>query len=196
MALAGIHFPNCALPRTPTKPHKRKARKDPQRMCDVLQLQPAGAFLRQAYDRQPAVRPHSDPIAVVGSCTDIDEALRLRPECDEEDALHPAAACHTDEPEDFLASIRRGLDELEAEASDDDDDDEDSEDEGCYYQASKENTYYSPDQKLPGGFQLDDALDLSDTSTASSSQLAPWAPHDSESEAEDDKDDLIFQLEM
>ncbi|KAG1701879.1 hypothetical protein DVH05_010370 [Phytophthora capsici] len=156
-------------------------------MCDVLQLQPAGAFLRQAYNLQPPVRPHSDPIAVVGSCTDIDEALRLRSPYDED-----AADSQQDESEDFLASIRRGIDELAAEDSDDSDDD--SDDEGYYYQASKENTYYSPDQKLPGGFLQDDSPDLSDTSTASSCQLAPWTHH--ESEDEKDTDDLIFQLEM
>ncbi|POM64573.1 Hypothetical protein PHPALM_19878 [Phytophthora palmivora] len=151
-------------------------------MCDVLQLQPAGAFLRQAY----TLRPHSNPIAVVGSCTDIDEALRL------EDASYETETPNQDEPEDFLTSIRRGLDELEAEASDDEDDD--SDDEGYYYQA-KENTYYSPDQKLPMTF-LDDDFDLSDTSTASSSQLAPWAHQEDESDSDDDQEDLIFQLEM
>ncbi|KUF90729.1 hypothetical protein AM587_10016320 [Phytophthora nicotianae] len=116
-------------------------------MCDVLQLQPAGAFLRQAYNLQPLRLP-SNPIAVVGSCTDIDEALRLE---DNQDAA------------------------------------------GYYYQASKENTYYSPDQKLPGGFLLDDALDLSDTSTASSS-LVPWAQQESDDES--DMEELIFQLDM
>ncbi|KAH7472284.1 uncharacterized protein KRP23_9279 [Phytophthora ramorum] len=156
-------------------------------MCDVLQLQPAGALLRQTQ----SLRRLSDPIAVVGSCTDIDQALRL--ECDEE-ALNPAVQMEQEEPEDFLASIRRGLEELEVEEEEEDSDDEDSDDEGGYYQASKDNTYYSPDQKLPGDFLLDDALDLSDTSTASSSQLSPWTPDDDVEEEE--QEDLIFQLEM
>ncbi|KAL3662353.1 hypothetical protein V7S43_012680 [Phytophthora oleae] len=166
-------------------------------MCDVLQLQPAGAFLHQAYNLQPSVHPHSDPIAVVGSCTDIDEALCLRPAYDEDDAVDSRMDVpnQQDEPEDFLTSIRRGIDELATEDSDEDEDsDDDCDDEGYYYQASKENTYYSPDQKLPGGFLQDDGLDLSDTSTASSSQLAPWTHQ--ESEDEKDTDDLIFQLEM
>ncbi|EEY70344.1 cleavage induced conserved hypothetical protein [Phytophthora infestans T30-4] len=165
-------------------------------MCDVLQLQPAGAFLRQAYNLQP-LRLHSDPIAVVGSCTDIDEALRLPDYEDEAATLYSASSCQmkaSKEPEDFLTSIRRGLDELEAE-EDDDDSDDDSDDEGYYYQANKENTYYSPDQKLPGGFLLDDTLDLSDTSTASSS-LMPWAHQESDDENDDDMEELIFQLEM
>ncbi|KAK1931321.1 hypothetical protein P3T76_013077 [Phytophthora citrophthora] len=164
-------------------------------MCDVLQLQPAGAFLRQAYNLQTSVRPHSNPIAVVGSCNDIDEALRLRP-ADDEDAADSRMdmPSQKDEPEDFLSAIRRGIDELAAEDSDEDDSDDESDDEGYYYQASKENTYYSPDQKLPGGFLQDDCPDLSDTSTASSCQLAPWTHH--ESEDEKDTDDLIFQLEM
>ncbi|KAF1781930.1 hypothetical protein PC129_g12650 [Phytophthora cactorum] len=181
-----------------------KINKDPdrQRMCDVLQLQPAGAFLRQAYNLQP-LRLHSDPVAVVGSCTDIDEALRL-PE-DSTVTLNSATSCQMqapnqqDEPEDFLTSIRRGLDELVAEEDDedsDDDSDDGSDDEGYYYQASKDNTYYSPDQKLPCDFLLDDALDLSDTSTASSS-LTPWAHQDSDDENDnEDVDELIFQLDM
>ncbi|ETI57467.1 hypothetical protein F441_00223 [Phytophthora nicotianae CJ01A1] len=165
-------------------------------MCDVLQLQPAGAFLRQAYNLQPLRLP-SNPIAVVGSCTDIDEALRLEDNQDAAVTLNEPTACqiktsNQDEPEDFLTSIRRGLDELEAE-EDDEDSDDDSDDEGYYYQASKENTYYSPDQKLPGGFLLDDALDLSDTSTASSS-LVPWAQQESDDES--DMEELIFQLDM
>ncbi|KAG6584590.1 uncharacterized protein IUM83_07938 [Phytophthora cinnamomi] len=185
-------------------------------MCDVLQqLQPAGAFLRQAQTLQPAgaFLRHSDPIAVVGSCTDIDEALRLGVQEDgDEDTVRQMESCHqqegaADEPVDFLASIRRGLDELVAaseaddEAEDsDDDDDEDGDDEGGYYQASKDHTYYSPGQKLPAAFLLDDALDLSDTSTASS-LLAAWAQPESEDESDDDGDaqdqeDLIFQLEL
>ncbi|GMF15545.1 unnamed protein product [Phytophthora lilii] len=168
-------------------------------MCDVLPLQPAGAFLRQSQSLQcVAARRHSDPIAVVGSCTDLDEALRLRP--DDDDDAQTQQPAQQDEPVDFLTSIRRGLDELAVESDDDDDDDDsddDSDDEGCYYQASKENTYYSPDQKLPGGFLLDDALDLSDTSTASSSLLTAWAQQESEDEDDaQDQDDLIFQLEM
>ncbi|KAE8996752.1 hypothetical protein PR003_g19670 [Phytophthora rubi] len=170
-------------------------------MCDVLQqLQPAGAFLRQAQNLQPA-GAFLNPIAVVGSCSDIDEALRL---CDEGDGDQMERGHQQDEaePVDFLASIRRGLDELVAasEADDEDSDEEeeedDSDDEGCYYQVSKENTYYSPDQKLPGGFLEDDALDLSDTSTASSSLLTAWAQPESEEEEDADQEDLIFQLEM
>ncbi|EGZ12491.1 hypothetical protein PHYSODRAFT_286984 [Phytophthora sojae] len=184
-------------------------------MCDVLQqLQPAGAFLRQAQNLQPA-GAFLNPIALVGSCTDIDEALRF---CDEEAAdqmergrQQENATANDAEPVDFLASIRRGLNELVAanEADDEDDDsdddeDDESDDEGCYYQP-KENTYYSPGQKLSGGFPLDDAgLDLSDTSTASSSLFTAWAQPESDEEGDDEAltqdlnqdDDLIFQLEM
>ncbi|OWZ13128.1 hypothetical protein PHMEG_00013606 [Phytophthora megakarya] len=157
-------------------------------MCDVLQLQPAGAFLRQVY----TLRPHSNPITLVGSCTDIDEALQ-KPLHEEE--LQQEAP---QEPEDFLTSIRRGLEEL-AEESDEDSDEEDEEGyyqprENAYYSPSKENTYYSPDQKLPCLDFLDDAPDLSDTSTASSSQLLPWTH--TEEDSDDDQEDLIFQLEM
>jgi hypothetical protein len=169
----------------------------------VLPLQPAGAFLRQNNLLSAPVAPatstrrHSNPIAVVGSCTDLDEALRLRPEGDEEAGR--LALNQQNEPEDFLTSIRRGIDELAAESddedSDEDSDEEEDDEEGCYYQASKANTYYSPDQKLPHGFPLDDALDLSDTSTASSSLLTAWNHQESDDE-QDNKEDLIFQLEL
>ncbi|CAI5727442.1 unnamed protein product [Peronospora destructor] len=138
-------------------------------MCHVLQLQPAGAFLPQAQKLQPSVL--ADPIAVVGSCTDIDVALRLLPECDGDDAMtHDSMAdqmgqSQLDEPVDFLTAIRRGLDELGADASDDESDDE-SDEEGEYYQASKENMYYSPEEKT----RSDDD--------------------------DDDTDELIFQLEL
>ncbi|CAI5707426.1 unnamed protein product [Peronospora effusa] len=175
-------------------------------MCDVLLLQPAGAFLRQAQKFQPSVL--ADPIAIVGSCTDIDVALRLRPECDGDDAMtHDSVAyqmgqSQLDEHVDFLTAIRRGLDELVADASDDESDDE-SDEEGEYYQASKENMYYSPEQKYSCGFLQDDALDLSDTSTSSSSLFTAWAQQefDDDDDDDDDNDDddtneLIFQLEL
>ncbi|CAI5727367.1 unnamed protein product [Peronospora destructor] len=165
-------------------------------MCHVLQLQPAGAFLRQAQKLQLSVL--ADPIAVVGSCTDIDVALRLLPECDGDDVMtHDSVAdqmgqSQLDEPVDFLTAIRRGLDELGADASDDESDEE-SDEEGEYYQASKENMYYSPEQKDSCGFLQDDALDLSNTSTASSSLVTAWAQQESD---DDDTDELIFQLEL
>uniref|UniRef100_M4B2Q4 Uncharacterized protein n=1 Tax=Hyaloperonospora arabidopsidis (strain Emoy2) TaxID=559515 RepID=M4B2Q4_HYAAE len=181
-------------------------------MCDVLQLQPAGAFLRAArsFRSSDAVHQFSNPIAVIGSCTDIDVALRL--DLDQDDVkTEPSKACCLrkqsqldDEPLDFLTTIRRGLEDLVVEVSDDECDDDDDEDEASsYYQASTENTYYSPNQKHPfcSGL-MDDATDLSDTSTASSSLLTAWALQESEDEENDDlddeggRDDLIFRLEM
>ncbi|CAH0479901.1 unnamed protein product [Peronospora belbahrii] len=167
-------------------------------MCDVLQLQPAGAFLRHVEKLETFVPlwRRSDPITVVGSCTDIDIVLQLQLECDEDDRMrfNNAAVCsmgerQQDEPLDFLTSIRRGLDELVADVSEDEDE---SDEDGEYYQASKENTYYSPGQKLSCSYQLDDVLDFSNTSTASSSLFTPWA----QQESDDETDELIFQLEL
>ncbi|CAI5738083.1 unnamed protein product [Hyaloperonospora brassicae] len=197
-------------------------------MCDVLPLQPAGFFLRTArsFRTSHAVPPFSNPIlAGLGNCTDIDVALGLELKYDtplpSPTASHLATQSQlVDEPLDFLTIIRCGLedavDDREGDGSDSDvDSDDDDDDTGAsgYYQGSKENTYYSPGQKsaFSSAFQ-DDALYLSDTSTASSSLVTAWALQESDdeeaaaaaaaSEASDDDDDdddldaLMFQLEM
>ena len=193
-------------------------------MCDVVPLQPAGFFLRTArsFRTSHAVPPFSNPIlAVVGNCTDIDIALGL--DLNHDTTMQSPTASHlatqsqlVDEPLDFLTIIRRGLEDAVDEAlvdgdredDSDVDSDDDDDDTGAYgyYQGSKENTYYSPGQKSAfcSAFQ-DDALYLSDTSTASSSLVNAWALQESEDEeaapeASDVDDDvldaLMFQLEM
>ncbi|RLM97629.1 hypothetical protein BBI17_004986 [Phytophthora kernoviae] len=70
-------------------------------------IQPAGAFLQQA--KKQETRRLSNPIAVVGSCTDIDEALRLRPDLEVD--MEPNLTCQKSkefEPESFLTAMRRG----------------------------------------------------------------------------------------
>ncbi|CEG44811.1 uncharacterized protein PHALS_01147 [Plasmopara halstedii] len=136
-------------------------------MCEVLPLQPAGAFLRQSFN-SPLLRFHSD--------------FKMK--------LHPQ-----DEQEDFLTTIRRGIDELGNDGSDNEDSDDDSDDDGYFYKTSNENTYYSPDSKVPGdSFLFNDASDFSSASTASSS-LTRRAYQFSDDES-DDTDNLIFRLEM
>ncbi|TDH71756.1 hypothetical protein CCR75_001090 [Bremia lactucae] len=168
-------------------------------MCNVLRLQPAGAFLRQNSNVQP-LRLQSNPVLIVGNCTDIDEALRLPDNQYAAESLDFACLCEgapyrqKDESEDFLTSIRRGIDEFGTAATDDDESDDDSDEEGSYYQASKQNTYYSPAQNVSCSFFNDNLLDVSDTSTSSSS-LIPWDSQSTDNE-QDEVDNLIFQLEL
>ncbi|RLN98624.1 hypothetical protein BBJ28_00023032, partial [Nothophytophthora sp. Chile5] len=166
----------------------------------LKRLGPAGAFLRQAQaSKSAAVDPKRlvDPVALVGNCDDIDVALSLRRDLDEEEPQQEAQELDADAATSFLSSIRRGLDELAGDEDDDEDEDEEDDEEGEYYQASRENTYYSPEQKLPSELLLaaEDELDLSGTSTASSS-LAATAALATANTGEAEDEDLMFQLEM
>lgn len=99
----------------------------------------------------------------------------------------------------FLASIRRGLDDLvhQYDDSDDDDDDEDDSDDDDdsprYYSASSNHTYYSPPSSLSAQYGM---------SSAPSALLQPSAlftahaaPYTSSHNARP-RDDLIFDMEL
>lgn len=160
-------------------------------MCKVLQLQPAGAFLRRS-DDLPLLSSNSDLAVTEGSCSEIDQVPHDK-------ALTSASiqikSPSKDKPERLLTSICRRIDELGTEASDDEETDTNSDGEEYYYQASSEHTYYSPGLKLSdSSFMSDDAFDLFNTSAASSS-LTWWAKQSTDDE-HDDMDTLIFQLEL
>lgn len=102
-------------------------------------LQRAGAFLKQAHS----------PLAYDSSAMAADGVRRSLPLGGAASPTSPSAVVVASS---FLASIRRGLDDL-AHDDDDESDDDDADDSPRYYAGSSENTYYAP----PSAFEAFDA---------------------------------------
>lgn len=172
-------------------------------------MQPAGAFLRQ---RASASEPNDAASAPNCEASAPNELLELQSFEQELLALaklqhvaghlQPTAAVESDAGAAFLASIRRGLEDLAAQVDEDEDDDDEEEDEDDeddeegYYKPAGSAFYYVPGEKPAASVA---SLDLSNTSTASASSgsfASARPPSACASPVLRSDEELMFELEM
>lgn len=145
-------------------------------------LQPAGAFLKQMqspYGSISAVQAHQQQQQLLKSA---------------QGAASPTSPSSVAVASSFLASIRRGLEDLVDDDDDDEDDSDDDDDEEDastrYYSASNNNTYYSP----PSSFGTQPTATKSPSLFSAPSALLNTMASRNPQQANDD--DLIFDMEM
>lgn len=147
-------------------------------------LQPAGAFLKQMQSPYGSI-----------NAAQTHQQQQLLKSAQAGGAASPTSPSSVAVASSFLASIRRGLEDLVDDDDDDeddsDDDDDDEEDASTrYYSASNNNTYYSP----PSSFGTQPTATKSPSLFSTSSALLNMMASRNPQQANDD--DLIFDMEM